>query len=149
MMCYLCNLRKANTLEHIAPKFLGGKKTFRLLCHKCNNEFGTKIESQFYLNEQAKKLTILKIMLNFYLWQGGSYEEVSPLCRKLYFSLKEDKIYDFNLQSLPSTNNTKLIKLWSENGKINAELQLNKESFVCELGIDENLNENKTKIHYF
>ena len=90
-------------------------------------------------------------MLNFYFWQGESYDEVAPLCRKLYLSLKEDKIYDFNFQSSSNANNVNLITLWSENGKINAELQLNEENFICELGdsLDENLHESKAKIYHF
>jgi hypothetical protein len=70
MICYVCLERKANSLEHIIPVFLAGKKRVKVLCHLCNNFFGSTIEKNFYTDAKARKFVILKIVLNFYFWKN-------------------------------------------------------------------------------
>jgi hypothetical protein len=72
-MCYICRQNKANTLEHIVPKSLGGKKKVRILCHKCNNVSGGEVDNYLkdfftsnssHLSNQVLK-GIFKIATNF------------------------------------------------------------------------------------
>lgn len=50
--CYKCNTKltsKNKSKEHILPNFLGGKlKSEKLICQKCNSEFGTTIDKELY-----------------------------------------------------------------------------------------------------
>lgn len=50
--CYKCGLRitsKNKSKEHIIPNFLGGKlKSAKLICQKCNSEFGETIDKELY-----------------------------------------------------------------------------------------------------
>lgn len=76
MLCYACFQRSAGSLEHIFPVFLGGRKRVRILCYVCNNKFGRTFEQHFYKDEDSKKLTFLKIALNFYFYKGLLRKEV-------------------------------------------------------------------------
>lgn len=105
MICYACLKRKANSLEHVIPSFLGGKKKVKVLCHLCNNFFGSTIEKNFYTDCEARKFVILKIALNFYFWKfshhNSSYKNVDEAVemlrhlkfkKEIIFSIKEENL---------------------------------------------------------
>ena len=103
MICYFCNQNPANTLEHVIPKGLGGKKQARIWCHICNNKFGREVDeglisffsSKGDIADNVVLRGVLKIAINFCISSGIAVKreiiEMLVLEEKLDKFIKEVK----------------------------------------------------------
>ena len=118
---------KANSLEHIIPAFLGGKKRVRILCYICNNFFGSNFEKNFYQTEEDRNFVLLKIVINFYVFKGLPIEEILDS-----INILRDKKFQKNIIK-EVVSQEKGVKLYTENNILIGFVRLKEKGYVITL----------------